>query len=208
LPVPEASAGEVRRAAAEVLAREQYAELRPTVIDRFWSAVMDVFGRLIDLVGRTGQGGLIGTVLLLGVLALLIFLAVRLLRRVRGGGGLVEAPVGLAGRSAGDWAEEARRHESAGRWREAVRCHHRALVAQLAAEGLVEEMPGRTAAEYEAEAVVSVPGAADAMRSATRRFEHAWYANDPVGADDVRALLEAAGQVRRASGLGDRVGRA
>ena len=51
-------------------------------------------------------------------------------------------------RTAAQWRAEAAAHDAAGRWREALRCRYRALVAELAGRGLVEEIPGRTSGEY------------------------------------------------------------
>lgn len=184
-----------------MLARDEYADLRPGLLDRVWYWVEDALGRVLDLVGQTGQGGLIGSLVLLAVAALLVLGSVRLLSRVRRSPAAAGPEVGLAGRSAHDWDSEAADHEAAHRWREAARCRHRALVAALAAAGLVEEVPGRTAAEYEAEATASVPAAGEPMRRATRLFERAWYARSPVTGEDVGDLRRAADEVRRAAGL-------
>lgn len=201
LPVPDHGSGQARRAVAEVLAREEYAELRPGLIDRLWAEVLDGLGRLLDLIGQTGQAGLIGTLVFAVVAALLAFGAVRLIRRIRPSPRVAEPQISLSGRSARDWSQEASAHESAGHWREAVRCHHRALVAELVEAGLVEDVPGRTAAEHEAEAAASVPDGTEPMGRATRLFERAWYATTPVTAGDVYELHRAADMVRQAAGL-------
>lgn len=201
LPVPQHDPGQARRAAAEVLAREEYADLRPGLLERLWSLVLDGIGRLIDLIGQTGRAGIVGSVIFLIALALLVLGAVRLLRRVRPSPQVAEPRVDLRGRSAQDWAAEAAAHERDGHWREAVRCHHRALIAELVAAGLIEDVPGRTAAEHEAETAAAAPAAAEPMRAATRLFERAWYARTPVGDDDLERLRRAATEVRRATGL-------
>lgn len=199
--MPGTPADETRRAVADVLAGDEYAELRPTLLDRLWDAVLDLLGRLIDLVGQTGQGGLVGTILLVGMLVAVGVVAARFLGRVQRDAVAGGAPVEVGGRSAAEWVAEAHAHELAGRWRDAVRCHYRALVAELAAAGLVEELPGRTAGEYRAQVAASVPAAADAMADATRRFEVAWYAHEPIGADAVHGLLEAVTSVSDAATL-------
>jgi hypothetical protein len=80
-----------------------------------------------------------------------------------------------------DWRAEAAGHEAAGRWRDALRCHWRATVAELAARGLVEEVPGRTTGEYRAGVARAVPAVAEPFSRSTRLFEDAWYAAVDVG---------------------------
>jgi hypothetical protein len=58
------------------------------------------------------------------------------------------------------------------------------LVAELAARGLVNEVPGRTTGEYRVEVNDSVPAASTAFSSVSRLFEDAWYARVDIDADD------------------------
>ncbi len=105
------------------------------------------------------------------------------------------------GRSSRDWLVEAAEHEAAGRRRDAVRCRYRALLADLAAAGLVEEIAGRTSGEYLAAVESDVPAAAEAFADATRRFELAWYGATPVDATDADAFAAVARRVVRDAGL-------
>jgi hypothetical protein len=94
------------------------------------------------------------------------------------------------GRPPTDWQAEALAHESAGEWREALRCRYRAMVAALAARGLIDEVPGRTSGEYRAVVTRSVPGAAPDFSGATELFERAWYGGKPTGPEDSARFRE------------------
>jgi Domain of unknown function (DUF4129) len=80
-----------------------------------------------------------------------------------------------------EWAAEAAVHEAAGEWRDALRCRYRALVAELATRGLVEEIPGRTTREYESLIRTRLPERSGAFDEASDMFEAAWYGYQPSG---------------------------
>lgn len=184
LPAPTETADAARRRAAEILSRP---ELRPpprTLLQRLFELIGDILGRVLG----AGGGNVVvawAIVVVVGLLAAgLAWLAVRALQRdpVAGGG------VGVAedvGRPAAAWRAEARHHEENGAWRDALRCHWRALVADLASRGLVEEVPGRTTGDYRLSVDRSVPGGARAFSDATGLFELAWYGAEEVGEADV-----------------------
>jgi hypothetical protein len=65
-----------------------------------------------------------------------------------------------------------------------LRCRYRALVADLATRGLVDEIPGRTTGEYRRELASSLPSALDEFSGATDLFERAWYGEVPMGPDE------------------------
>lgn len=184
-----------------MLTRPPYAELEPGLVERAWEGLLRLLGDALTVLAEAGGGGLLGTAVLLVMLALVIAVLVRLLRRVGRAPGVAEPEVALRGRSAADWHADADRHRDDGRWRDALRCRYRGLVAELAAAGLVQEIPGRTAGEYRAEVAESVPAAADAFAAATARFERAWYADAPVTSDSLEELEEHGAQVRHAAGL-------
>jgi hypothetical protein len=76
-----------------------------------------------------------------------------------------------------------------------VRCRYRALVAELAARGLVDEVPGRTAGEYRGEVRRNLPDAAADFAGATELFELAWYGRGETGAQQASRLRELSGRV-------------
>jgi len=105
-------------------------------------------------------------------------------------------------RSAAEWRAEAAAHEAAGRWRDALRCRYRALVAELAGRGLVEEIPGHTSGEYRQDVKVVFPAASVAFDGATDLFEQAWYGDRPTGRDEQAAFDDLARRVLIPAGAG------
>lgn len=184
----------VREAVGEVLGRPEYADVDrgESLIDRALSAIGEVIGRILLRLGQAADGpegtvGFIAVVLLVGVL--LVAIVVALSRFRRGGStdtGLDEA----IGRSAPDWGEQAEAHARAGEWTDALRCRYRQALAELAAAGLVAEVPGRTTGEYAAAVRTAVPPAAADFDELTRAFERAWYGRRRVGAEDLAAAEE------------------
>lgn len=157
--------------------------------------VFEAIGRFLDLISGSGSGSLIGTVVVLvfvAVLALLVFRFARTVRRDPGSGLEVSGPVG---RTAREWVADADAALAAGDFREALRCRYRALLADLAAAGLVEEVPGRTTGEYVAAVRDDIPPALEPFRTATRAFEAAWYGPDPTGPADLEGFLVSAREV-------------
>lgn len=200
LPDPAVDPDTVRRTVDEVLAQPEYAPLEPGLVERALGWLAEQIGRLIELIGRGGAGGLVAAVVVLAATVVVVVLAARFARRLRRDPG-VEAPVaGDVGRRPADWHAEAAEHEAAGRWRPALRCRYRALVAELAAAGLVDEVPGRTTGEYLRQGSAALPVAADALAAATAAFDAAWYGHVPVDADAVRTFRGHAEAVSAALG--------
>jgi hypothetical protein len=198
LPPPSRSAGEIHRTARQVLSRPEYHRHDPNVLDRFWTAVTDFIGRLL---ARAFQGPtLIGAVLFILLLAFVIVVTVRVGRGVTAEGGAPLTGAAIARRTAGQWRAEADERERAGDWRGGLRCRYRALVAELAERGLVDEVPGRTAGEYRREVAGSVPAAAADFAGATELFELAWYGHRVTGADEAVHFDALAGRVLTGAG--------
>lgn len=189
-----------------MLARAEYADAEPSLWARIEGEIARLLGELwMRLVG-TGAGTLIGTVLLVLLVAAIAVAAWRLVRSVRRDAAQEEPLAADVGRSAASWLEEAASHEESARWREAVRCRYRALIADLAAARGLQEIPGRTAGEYLAAVRRDLPAASEPFARATRIFESAWYGPDEATADDAAVLRAAAEQVvpARAAAGGDR----
>ena len=189
----------MRRVTAEVLARAEFVEARPSLWQRALNAVGDFVGRILELLGSGGRGSVIGTLILLGLCAVVAVLLWRFSRRVQRNPASSVAATDPIGRSSHQWREEAGDHEAAGRWRAALRCHYRALIADLAAAGLLEEVPGRTSGEYLRVVTDDLPLAADAFAEATGAFESAWYGHAEVAADDVQRVRAASSNVLAAT---------
>ena len=90
-------------------------------------------------------------------------------------------------REPGAWRAEADGHRAAARYRDALRCRYRALVADLARRGLIDEIPGRTTGEERRQLRASAPNALPFFREAADLFDAAWYGHVAVDhADDDR----------------------
>jgi hypothetical protein len=194
MPSPREGPEDARGRAADILARPEFRPEPRSVVERVLDKLGELLGRIVGDVGG-GNPGLAWA----AVAAVALLLAAVLWRAVRA----LQVDVGSASgvsvdgrrRPPADWRAEADGHAAAGRWRDALRCSWRAVVADLAALGLVEEVPGRTTGEYQARVARTVPSGAEHFSRATRLFEDAWYATVEVGQEE-------AAQVRA---LGDRV---
>jgi hypothetical protein len=182
LPPPSRSSSEIRRTARAVLARPEYHRHDPNAFDRARRAITDFIGRLLADAFRGPN--LIGVLVFALLLALILVVSVRVGRGVTAGGAAPMTGPTIVRRTAADWRAEAVEREREGDWRGGLRCRYRALVAELADRGLVDEVPGRTAGEYRREVAGSVPDAAADFAGATDLFERAWYGNRSTGADD------------------------
>lgn len=193
LPPIEPSPEEVRRAAETILSRPEFQQPDPSILDRIQQALGDLLDRVVSSVFGPDRSAFVALVIAALVLALIGLLVFRLSatrgwrRRVVQPGVEIEPLL-----PASDWDERARTHAAAGEWREAIRCRHRALVARLAASGVVDEIPGRTAGEYRLDVRASCPDADDPFASATGVFERVWYGPDAGSADVDREITASA----------------
>jgi len=196
LPVPTRDPQQVREVVREVLARPEFRPPERSLVERAYDWVLEAIGRLLGAIARSGAGGIVGLVLLALVLAGVGVLVARFSRGLTPSAEVAAVPVGRR-RSAADWRADAEAQERAGAWREAVRSRYRALVADLAAHGLVEEVPGRTAGEYRREVGQAVPAAAADFAGATELFEVAWYGRSDTGAREAAHLRDLSDRVLR-----------
>jgi hypothetical protein len=178
---PEREPGRVTATVHRVLDRPEYQRTGPGLLERGRRWLADRFARFL---GQLTLGGVGSWALVLALLAVLVLLVVRFSRGLTPDPGRRLTYSVIAGRTAAEWRADAAEHERAGEWRLALRCRYRALVADLAGRGLVEEVPGRTAGEYRAEVGGRLPAAAADFAGATELFERAWYGNRPTGEDE------------------------
>lgn len=192
--MPEASPGRAREAIEAILARPEFAPEPRSLVERAWDWVLERLGDLLAALFDAGAGSAVGWIVVAVLSLVAVALAVRFSRRLRRDPVLARADGGSR-RSVTDWRADAAAHEAAGNWRAALRCRWRALVADLAGRGLVEEVPGRTAGEYRRQVAAALPAAAPDFDAATALFEAAWYGDRPADA----------GQAERLRSLSERV---
>ncbi len=196
LPVPEPSRGEVGERIDEILSRAEFGDTR-SLIERLFDWVFERIGDVVEAIVQGPGDSLTAWALTIGLAALATYVIVRSTRELRLDpktrlGAAMDGPT----KSATDWTAEAIAHEQAGQWRQAVRCRYRALVADLAEHGLVEEVPGRTAGEYRRQVDLSVPAGSSAFASVTALFERAWYGQGTTGPEEAKRFDQLAEQLR------------
>lgn len=192
-----------REAAEEILARPEYREPEPSLADRALEAIGDLLGRAIATLTGGGAGSVIGTVVVVALLALAAWLVARALRapggRARGG---VEVGVVQGTEAPTDpevWAAEADRLARIGDHRGALRCRHQELVARLVRERVVPPDPARTPAELRARLSADRPDLAPHLAELTERFEATWYGGEPVDAGTYERFARRAAELTRAA---------
>ncbi len=84
---------------------------------------------------------------------------------------------------------------ASGRWDDAVRERFRAVARSLEERVVLDERPGRTAAEVAAEAALALPGSAGALLAGARVFDDVRYGGRPGTADADRRLRALDAQV-------------
>jgi len=186
-PVPDPTT--IRQAARDILRRPEFRTAPQPPLTRLQHWISSQLQHLIDSV-LSGNGlGLAGLAFTVVIVAALAVIAVRVVRSSS-----IDRAVGYAldgpRRPATDWRAEAAAAEAVGDWRNALRCRYRALVADLAARGVIEEVAGRTTGEYRSAVDLAQPGAAMDFGVATDLFEAAWYGDQRSTAADVDALKE------------------
>ncbi|MDQ1396649.1 MAG: hypothetical protein QOG64_1908, partial [Acidimicrobiaceae bacterium] len=190
LPPPTRGGATIRGAARQILSRPEFRRPGKSLQQRAFEWIRD---RIIHILDAARPGTAIGLVVVAVGVVVVVFLVVRFGRTVQADPDRAVLVTSDVGRPATDWRAEAAAHEEAGQWRQALRCRYRALVADLAARGLVDEIPGRTSGEYRAEVAMSRPGAAEDFGGATDLFERAWYGSVDAGPDEnerFRALAD------------------
>ena len=193
--MPGQDPNQVREVVREVLSRPEFRPPERSLVERVYDWVLEAIGRLLAVLGGSGAGGIVGLVLLALVLVGVGVLVARFSRGLTPSPEVAAAVPGVRRRSAAEWRTEAEEQERAGAWREAVRCRYRALVADLASRGLVEEVPGRTAGEYRREVGQALPGAATDFAGATELFEVAWYGRSATGPQEAAHLRDLSDRV-------------
>jgi hypothetical protein len=215
LPVPRRDPAQVRAKAHRIVSSFQPRKASGLVGDleqwlrdvgRWIADAFNWVGRLfVDAGHGDGAATALAVVLLLVALGAAVLLilrsGVRSGRRRRPDAG-VSVSTEVLGLSPAGWRAEADRLRAAGQHRDALRCLHRALIAELAARRLLEEVPGRTSGEYARRLSAVLPAARHEMAQATDAFERCWYGRAPVVDDDLDRFEVEARRVIDAAPIG------
>lgn len=195
LPEPRIDAGHVEEVTRRVLEQPRFRGPAPSLGQRLRAQVLEF---LADTLGRfltSGASGVLAWLVVAVAVVAILALVVHYARRITTDPSVAVTDTAPPRRSGAQWRDEAERHAAAGRWRDALRCRYRALLADLAERGLVEEVAGRTAGEYAAEVRGTAPAAAGDFAAATELFEQVWYGGAPVGSDEGERLDALTGRV-------------
>jgi hypothetical protein len=198
-------AAELRRAAARILSETQFRSSE-SLLQRAlgWLSARLSSLHLLGFLGGTWQGYVVLGALVLLAGAVVYFGLKRRLparsRPTRASPGVVSETVELL--SPARWREEAERLAREGRFKEALRCRYRALVGELAARGLVEEIPGRTSGEYERLVRAASPEIGQHFSAATDLFERCWYGQEPIGDQEQQSMGRSCEEVVTRAGPG------
>ncbi|HEX4903172.1 MAG TPA: DUF4129 domain-containing protein [Acidimicrobiales bacterium] len=192
-----------RRAADEILSRPEYVEPQPTIADRVLEWVGDLLGRAVGALTGSGAGGLVGTVVVVVLLAGAGWLLARALRGGRPGRRHAMGPGIAHGTEAPDdpavWAAEAARTAAAGDHRQALRCRYQELVAHLVRDRVVPADPSRTPRELAQGLGGRRPDLAGDLDALTQRFEETWYGGAHVDASTYERFAASAERTRAAA---------
>lgn len=185
-PTPPVTIGReaAREAARHELSKPVYHQNDPSLfqraLNRFWEWVGDLFDRAS---GAT-PGGTLG---LLAIALFVLLLVAALWWRLGAPRRTATSEAGTlfddGVRSAADHRATAEALAGEGRWSEAVQERMRAVVRSLEERTLLDPRPGRTADEAAAEAAVSLPSHATALRAAARTFDDVTYGARPADAE-------------------------
>jgi hypothetical protein len=187
---------EARGWALDELAKREYADARPGLVERAFSWVFERLARIGDASDEV-------SLLLLGILTLVIGTIV--VWGIWRAGGLGRTARRRDGAVLGDPTVSAAEHRAAAdsaaaqeRWDDAVLHRFRAVARQLEEEAILSPQPGRTADEVAHESGRRLPDLAADLLAGARTFDDVCYGHRHVGraADErMRALDDA---VRRA----------
>ena len=189
LPPPAHTGSQAKEAAHQVLSRPEFHRPGPSIIERIERWISEGISRVLDAISGVAGGGLVASLILIAAVALVVVMLLRFGKGVQADAPRPAARVRTGrGRTAEEWDVEAAQHEAAGRWRDALRCRYRALVAELAGNGLLEDVPGKTTGEERQDIALAAPDAAPSFADATLLFDEVWYGDAATGPEESRRI--------------------
>ena len=190
LPVPDFTPRRVHALVGQILRQRQFRQPSKPWTTRAEAWLARELDRLLTSLVTGGHATGLGWVIIVAVAVATAFLVTRFARRVKLDPGVDTDISRRARKTATDWTAEAIAHERAGQWRDALRARYRALIAELAERGVLDEVPGRTTREYQALVTRNLPDAVAEFGGASELFEAAWYGNHAGGPAEQEQLKE------------------
>lgn len=173
------------------LSKPEYAQARPTLIDRIGQAIADWFRSLVV----PGEGTLSAWLLVFAIVVVvaLVVIAVAVWGRPKRNRPTPRA-ASLFGendnRPARDLLADARAATARGAWDAALLDAFRATARRLDERALIDLSPGTTVHAFQRTAARAIPAHAQVLAAVASRFEHVRYLQGHASADDAeRALL-------------------
>ena len=188
---------------ADILSRREFANARgQSWSNRIMQAVARWLLPLLEVIFRkAAEYPSLSRIIFYGIIALGVLLVAYWLVRLFQGTRRRQDDLSLtyegeipSGRSWQQWLADAHRAAAAGAWRDAIRLCYWAGISRLESGGAWPPDRARTPREY----LRLLPAASDArtpLQDLTRRFELAWYAQQPVAQADFSAAEQIAEQL-------------
>lgn len=163
---------------------------RPSLTDMIYNWIDDLLYRLVAGSASVPGGWFTVTVLLI-LLGVAVFVAVRIARRAMRTS-RVDTNTLFGGHelSAAEHRATAERYAASHEWAPAIRHRLRAVARQLEENGVLEPVAGRTATELAGAAGRALPGVADELVSAAEAFNDVTYGERPGLESQYRMIAE------------------
>lgn len=191
--------GAVRELARELLDGSPFRDHEPSITEQLLERAGVVLGELLGrfLAAVSGDTAVAWGIVIVGTILLLIAVW-RWTRGLRVSGGVeVEVP-DLRGRSSADWGRASEEAAAAQDLERALRLRYLAIVAALVERGVLQDVPGRTIRELDAELGRSRPDLSTTVAAAGARVERVVYGGAPAAPDDLQIADAALHQVTAA----------
>jgi len=184
--------GEGQQWLRDELAKAEYQQAKPTLIDQIGQAIGKWFGDLLGGVGHTPPAVGIAIVLAIAAVVVVILVLVYGLPRLNRRSAAIGALFGDdERRSAAELRADAEAAARRGEWAAAIADMFRSIARGLAERELVATLPGTTAHAFAERAAQPFPDAGAALAQAATAFDHVRYlgeAGTREAFDDVAAL--------------------
>lgn len=189
---------EIRRKADDILARPEYREAEPGLVERAVNWLSQRLGEVFgSVVGNSGSGGYyLGYTVLLLALGAAGYIAWKVLPR----SGDLRRPratvthESIPRTSRAQWLARAAEAEAGGRWGEAVHARYHALTTGLADRSALPAAESTTSGEHRTAFAFNAapqPDRVAVFDGVTDRYEHVWFGGRDAAPDDSQALASA-----------------